>query len=226
MKFNIAIDGPAGAGKSTIAKMLAERLGFVYIDTGAMYRAMAYYYMTKDIDIDDKDAVIAEFDNIGIELRYIDGVQHIYLNKEDVSDRIRTAEVGENASKVSAIAEVRKKLVALQQQIAKSINVVMDGRDIGSVVLPDAELKIYLTASVEVRAQRRYKERIDKGQEADLAAIEEEIRQRDYRDMHRDASPLICVEDAVTVDTSYMTIEEVTARICDLAVQKGFKDEA
>ncbi|MBR5733777.1 MAG: (d)CMP kinase [Lachnospiraceae bacterium] len=216
MKYNIAIDGPAGAGKSTIAKKLAEKLGFVYIDTGAMYRAMAYYYMSKRIDIDDKEAVIAEFDNINIELKYIDGVQHIYLNKEDVSSLIRTAEVGENASKVSAIAEVRKKLVALQQEIARSINVVMDGRDIASVVLPDADLKIYLTASVEVRAQRRYKERIEKGEEADLAAIEEEIRQRDYRDMHRDASPLVCVPEAVVVDTSDMSIDEVLEHIISL----------
>ena len=216
MKYNIAIDGPAGAGKSTIAKKLAEKLGFVYIDTGAMYRAMAYYYMTKGIDIDDKEAVIAEFDNINIELKYIDGVQHIYLNKEDVSSLIRTAEVGENASKVSAIAEVRKKLVALQQEIARSINVVMDGRDIASVVLPDADLKIYLTASVEVRAQRRYKERIEKGEDADIAAIEEEIRQRDYRDMHRDASPLVCVPEAVVVDTSSMIIDEVLEHIISL----------
>jgi cytidylate kinase len=216
MKYNIAIDGPAGAGKSTIAKKLAEKLGFVYIDTGAMYRAMAYYYMNKGVDIDDKEAVIAEFDNINIELKYIDGVQHIYLNKEDVSSLIRTAEVGENASKVSAIAEVRKKLVALQQEIARSINVVMDGRDIASVVLPDADLKIYLTASVEVRAQRRYKERIEKGEDADLAAIEEEIRQRDYRDMHRDASPLVCVPEAVVVDTSYMSIDEVLEHIISL----------
>ncbi|MBO4506238.1 MAG: (d)CMP kinase [Lachnospiraceae bacterium] len=216
MKYNIAIDGPAGAGKSTIAKKLAEKLGFVYIDTGAMYRAMAYYYMSKGIDIDDKEAVIGEFDNINIELKYIDGVQHIYLNKEDVSSLIRTAEVGENASKVSAIAEVRKKLVALQQEIARSINVVMDGRDIASVVLPDADLKIYLTASVEVRAQRRYKERIEKGEEADLAAIEEEIRQRDYRDMHRDASPLVCVPEAVVVDTSDMSIDEVLEHIISL----------
>ena len=216
MKYNIAIDGPAGAGKSTIAKKLAEKLGFVYIDTGAMYRAMAFYYMNKGIDIDDKEAVIAEFDNINIELKYIDGVQHIYLNKEDVSSLIRTAEVGENASKVSAIAEVRKKLVALQQEIARSINVVMDDRDIASVVLPDADLKIYLTASVEVRAQRRYKERIEKGEDADLAAIEEEIRQRDYRDMHRDASPLVCVPEAVVVDTSYMSIDEVLEHIISL----------
>lgn len=216
MKYNIAIDGPAGAGKSTIAKKVAEKLGFVYIDTGAMYRAMAFYYMNKGISVEDKDAVIAEFDNIDISLKHVDGVQHIFLNGDDVSGLIRTAEVGENASKVSAIAEVRAKLVALQQAIAKTINVVMDGRDIGSVVLPDAELKIYLTASVKVRALRRYKERIEKGQEADLAEIEKEIEERDYRDMHRDASPLICVPDAVVVDTSDMSIDEVMEKIISL----------
>ncbi len=216
MKYNIAIDGPAGAGKSTIAKKVAEKLGFVYIDTGAMYRAMAFYYMNNGISVENKEAVIAEFDNIDISLKHVDGIQHIFLNGEDVSGLIRTAEVGENASKVSAIAEVRAKLVALQQAIAKTINVVMDGRDIGSVVLPDAELKIYLTASVKVRALRRYKERIEKGEEADLAEIEKEIEERDYRDMHRDASPLICVPDAIVVDTSDMSIDEVMDKIISL----------
>ncbi len=216
MKYNIAIDGPAGAGKSTIAKKVAEKLGFVYIDTGAMYRAMAFYYMNKGISVENKEAVIAEFDNIDISLKHVEGIQHIFLNGEDVSGLIRTPEVGENASKVSAIAEVRAKLVALQQAIAKTINVVMDGRDIGSVVLPDAELKIYLTASVKVRALRRYKERIEKGEEADLAEIEKEIEERDYRDMHRDASPLICVPDAVVVDTSDLNIDEVMDKIISL----------
>ena len=216
MKYNIAIDGPAGAGKSTIAKKVAEKLGFVYIDTGAMYRAMGLYYMNKGISVDDKEAVIAEFDSIDITLKHVDGVQHIFLNGEDVSGLIRTPEVGENASKVSAIAEVRAKLVAIQQAIAAKINVVMDGRDIGSVVLPDAELKIYLTASVKVRALRRYKERLEKGEQADLAEIEKEIEERDYRDMHRDASPLVCVPDAVVVDTSDMSIEEVMDRIISL----------
>ncbi len=219
MKYNIAIDGPAGAGKSTIAKKVAEKLGFVYIDTGAMYRAMAYYYTGKGINCEDKDAVIAEFDNIHLGLKYIDGVQHIFLNGEDISGVIRTQEVGENASRVSAIAEVRAKLVAIQQDIARNINVVMDGRDIGSVVLPDAELKIYLTASVRVRALRRFKEYQEKGIEADLATIEKEIKDRDYRDMHRDASPLVCVPDAVVVDTSDMTVDEVMDRIISLVEQ-------
>ncbi len=217
MGFNIAIDGPAGAGKSTIAKKVAKELGFVYIDTGAMYRTMAFYYMSKEIDFEDKEKVIAEFDNVNIELKYIDSVQHVILNGDDVSSLIRTQEVGDNASKVSAIPEVRKKLVALQQELAKSIDVVMDGRDIASVVLTDAQLKIYLTASVEVRASRRYKELVEKGVEADLAEIEKEIEERDYRDMHRDASPLVCVPEAIVVDSSYMTIDEVT----DLIITKA-----
>ena len=216
MKYNIAIDGPAGAGKSTIARKVAEKLGFVYIDTGAMYRAMALYYMNKGIDVSDKDAVIAEFDNINISLDHSDGVQQIFLNGENVSGKIRTPEVGDNASKVSAIAEVRAKLVALQQEIARSINVVMDGRDIASVVLPDADLKIYLTASVKVRAERRYKELVEKGMDAELSQIEKEIEERDYRDMHRDASPLVCVPEAVVVDTSDMSIDEVLEHIVSL----------
>lgn len=216
MGFSIAIDGPAGAGKSTIAKNIAKELGFVYIDTGAMYRAMAVYYMKNNIACDDIAAVLERLDMIDISLDYVGGVQHVYLNGEDVTGIIRTQEVGDNASKVSAIAEVRAKLVAIQQELARRINVVMDGRDIGSVVLPDAPLKIYLTASDEVRAERRYKEYVEKGQEADLNVILQEIRDRDYRDTHRDASPLVCVEDAVVVDSSYMTVEEVTDTVINL----------
>lgn len=217
MGFSIAIDGPAGAGKSTIAKRVAAALGFVYIDTGAMYRTMALYYMDKGIDCSDKNLVIPEFPNIDISLKHVDDVQHVFLNGRDVSGLIRTQVVGENASKVSAIAEVREMLVALQRKIAEEINVVMDGRDIASVVLPDAELKIYLTASVEVRAGRRYAELLEKGVSADLKEIERQIEERDYRDMHRDASPLIKVEEAVEVDTSDMSIDEVTERIISLA---------
>lgn len=216
MGFSIAIDGPAGAGKSTIAKNIAKKLGFVYIDTGAMYRAMAVYYMNSGIACDDVEAVLPKLDDIDINLDYVGDVQHVYVNGEDVTGVIRTQEVGDNASKVSAIAEVRAKLVAIQQELARKINVVMDGRDIGSVVLPDAPLKIYLTASAEVRAERRYKEYLEKGQEADLKVILQEIIDRDYRDTHRDASPLICVEDAVVVDSSYMSIDEVTQTVISL----------
>ena len=220
MSFSIAIDGPAGAGKSTIAKIVAAELGFVYIDTGAMYRAMALYFLRKSIDCSDADRVITMLEDIDISIAYVDGLQHVYLNGEDVSAAIRTGEVGAGASKVSAIPEVRVKLVDIQQKLAHTIDVVMDGRDIGSVVLPDAPLKIYLTASVQVRAQRRYKEYIEKGMTADIAVIEQEIRERDYRDMHRDASPLVCVEDAVTVDSSELSIDEVAERITGLARER------
>lgn len=220
MTFSIAIDGPAGAGKSTIAKEIAKRLQFVYIDTGAMYRTIALYYMDKGIECDNREAVLKELDTITISIDYVDEVQHVFLGDSDVTDRIRTQQVGENASKVSAIAEVRAKLVAIQQELARKINVVMDGRDIGSVVLPDAPLKIYLTAGSRVRAERRYKEYIEKGVTADLDTIEKEIIDRDYRDMHRDASPLVCVPDAVVIDSSYMTVDEVADRVIELVKER------
>ncbi len=208
--YSIAIDGPAGAGKSTIAKRLSEKLGFTYIDTGAMYRTITLFYVEKGIKCDDEEAVKAKLDEISVGIRYIDGAQHVYLNGTDVTGNIRTPEVSDNASKISAIAAVREKLVAIQQDMAKSENVVMDGRDIASVVLPNADLKIYLTASVAVRAKRRYDEMIGKGQEADLKTIEKEIEERDYRDMHRENSPLMRVEDAKLADTSDLNIDEAT----------------
>lgn len=220
MTFSIAIDGPAGAGKSTIAKEIAKRLQFIYIDTGAMYRTIALYYMDKGIECDKREAVLKELDTITISIDYVDEVQHVFLGDSDVTNRIRTQQVGENASKVSAIAEVRAKLVAIQQELARKINVVMDGRDIGSVVLPDAPLKIYLTAGSRVRAERRYKEYIEKGVTADLDTIEKEIIDRDYRDMHRDASPLVCVPDAVVIDSSYMTVDEVADRVIELVKER------
>ena len=208
--YSIAIDGPAGAGKSTVAKRLAEKLGFIYIDTGAMYRAITLFYVDRGIDCDNESAVVEKLDEISITIKYIDGTQHVFLNGVDVSGEIRTPRVSDNASKISAIGAVREKLVAIQQKMALSENVVMDGRDIGSVVLPNADLKIYLTASVDVRAKRRYDEMIGKGQEADLATIAKEIEERDYRDMHRENSPLVRVPDAKLVDTSDLNIDEAT----------------
>ncbi|MCR5685437.1 MAG: (d)CMP kinase [Lachnospiraceae bacterium] len=208
--YSIAIDGPAGAGKSTIAKKFASELGFTYIDTGAMYRAITLFYVEKGIDCSDEASVCRYLSEIDVDICYIDEAQHVLLNGADVTGSIRTQKVSDNASKISAIGQVREKLVALQQQMARSKNVVMDGRDIGSVVLPFADLKIYLTASVEVRAKRRFQELVEKGTEADLSTIAKEIEERDWRDMHRENSPLVCVEDAKVVDTSDMTIDEVT----------------
>ena len=177
---SIAIDGPAGAGKSTIAKRVAGELGFTYIDTGAMYRTMAYYYIENGVDTADEEAVSALCDKIEVKLKYIDGVQHVLLNGEDVSGFIRTDRIGSGASQISAYRKVRSSLLDLQRNMAKTDSVVMDGRDIGSVVLPDATVKIYLTASVEERARRRYAEYVQAGQDCDLEKIKKEIEERDH----------------------------------------------
>lgn len=220
MSFQIAIDGPAGAGKSTVAKRVAAELGFIYVDTGAMYRAMGLYFLDNGVDTDDEAAVNASLDGAEVTLEIVDGNQVVFLNGRDVNGRIRTEEAGMMASKTSAYAENRKKLVAMQQKIAASQNVVMDGRDIGTVVLPDAPLKIYLTASTRTRAERRYKELLEKGQEADLVAIEKDIEQRDYQDMHREHSPLRRADDAVLVDSSELNIDEVVQKIVTYAKEK------
>ena len=216
MSFNVAIDGPAGAGKSTIAKQVAAKKGYVYVDTGAMYRAMALYFIRAGFDASDETKIAASVDEISVVLKYEDGVQHVILNGEDVTGLIRTEEVGNMASASSVYAPVRTKLVALQQELAKTTDIIMDGRDIGTVVLPNADVKVYLTASVECRANRRYKELIEKGMEADLEQIAKVIEERDYRDMHRDNSPLKQADDAVLVDSSDMTIEEVVNTIVGL----------
>ena len=212
----IAIDGPAGAGKSTIAKEVSKILGFVYIDTGAMYRTMGLACLKAGIDLADEDKVSDICDTADIDVRYIEGVQHMFLEGEDVSTDIRKNEVSKAASNVSKYQRVRTRLVKLQQELAERYNVVMDGRDIASKVLPDADLKIYLTASVECRALRRYKELIEKGEECELAAIEKEIAERDHNDMTRANSPLVKVDEAIEVDTSDMTITEVVDRILEL----------
>ena len=216
MRHNVAIDGPAGAGKSTIAKRIARKLGYIYVDTGAMYRAMAYYLIQNQVDAADQEAIAAACQHADISICYQDGEQVVLLNGENVNAYLRTEAVGNMASVSSVVPEVRKKLVELQQKLARETDVVMDGRDIGTVVLPDADVKVYLTASVETRAKRRFLELQEKGEPADLAKIAADIEDRDYRDMHRDISPLRQAEDATLVDSSDMTIDQVVERILEL----------
>ena len=216
MIYNIAIDGPAGAGKSTIAKKLAADLGYVYVDTGAMYRAMAYYFLQNNISADDEAAISAACPNVNVTIEYKDGVQQVILNGENVNGVIRNEEVGNMASATSVYPAVRTKLVELQRELAAKQNVIMDGRDIGTVVLPDANVKIYLTASSKVRAQRRYDELTAKGEKCDFDAIETDIIDRDYRDMHRETSPLKQAEDAVLLDSSDLDIDGVVARMKEI----------
>ena len=184
MAHSIAIDGPAGAGKSTIAKNIAKELGFIYVDTGAMYRAMAVYFLDNKVNTDDENAISEACNDVTINIVYENNAQQVILNGENITGRLRTEEVGNTASKTAVYADVRKKLVELQQELALTTNVVMDGRDIGTCVLPNATCKIYLTASVETRADRRYKELIEKGVEADIEEIKKDIADRDYRNIH------------------------------------------
>ncbi|MCR5098735.1 MAG: (d)CMP kinase [Lachnospiraceae bacterium] len=216
MGFNVAIDGPAGAGKSTIAKRLAKELGFIYVDTGAMYRGIALYMIRAGIDSHDEAAVSAAVPDAGVSIKYEDGVQKIILNGEDVSGLIRTEEVSAAASTTSAYKAVRARLLDLQRDLAAENDVIMDGRDIGTTILPDADVKIYLTASVECRAKRRYDELTAKGESHELSKIEEDIRQRDHQDMTREISPLKKADDAVEVDSSEMNIDEVVAAIREI----------
>lgn len=206
--INIAIDGPSGAGKSTLARRTAQELGYIYVDTGAMYRAIGLYVLRRGIAADDKAAVVACLPEITVDIGYQDGVQRIFLNGEDVSGSIRTEAVSQYASAVSAVPEVRAHLMGLQRSLAARSSVIMDGRDIGTVILPDADIKIYLTASEEDRAMRRFLELKEKGQEVDYDSVLENIRQRDWNDMHRDVAPLRQAEDAIVVDTSGIGLEE------------------
>lgn len=216
MGYSVAIDGPAGAGKSTIAKRVAKEKDFIYIDTGAMFRAMAIHFLRCGIAADDHEKISEAVKDVNVTISYVNGEQNVFLNGENVTGQLRTEEVGNMASASSVNGDVRKKLLELQRKLAASANVVMDGRDIGTVVLPDADVKVYLTASVEVRAQRRYKELIEKGQEADLEKIKKDIEERDYRDMNREIAPLRQAEDAILVDSSSMTIDENVQAILDL----------
>lgn len=216
MSYNIAIDGPAGAGKSTIAKLVAKKKGYIYVDTGAMYRAMALYLIKRGVAAEDREKIEEVCKEADISIEYKNGEQVVLLNGENVNGLIRTEEVGNMASASSPNPEVRKKMVRLQKELAKKTDVVMDGRDIGTCVLPDADVKVYLTASVEVRAMRRYNEHQMKGEPCDLEKIKADIAERDHRDMTRENSPLKQAGDAVLIDSSEMTIEEVAEKILAL----------
>lgn len=218
--MNIAIDGPAGAGKSTIAKKLAKDLGFIYVDTGAMYRAMALYFIKNGLDLNDESAISNSCDDIKIEITYKDGAQQVILNGENVTGEIRAEAVGNGASVTSAYKAVREKLTALQRDMAAKNDVVMDGRDIGTAVLPSAELKVYLTASSMIRAKRRALELEEKGETCDVMSIKKDIEDRDHRDMTREISPLTKAADAIEVDSSEMGIDEVVDTIKRLAEEK------
>ena len=223
MSFNIAIDGPAGAGKSTIAKKLAKKISFIYVDTGAMYRAMGYYFIQHGIAAEDETGIQESCGKIQVSLAYENGVQKVLLNGTDISDKIRQEEVGNMASATSGYPFVRAKLLDLQRDMATQHNVIMDGRDIGTCVLPEAQLKVFLTASVEVRAKRRFDELTQKGESCDLEAIARDIKERDERDMNREIAPLRAAEDAVLLDSSNLNIDEVVEKIYGLAKKAGLE---
>lgn len=218
--MNIAIDGPAGAGKSTIAKILAARLGILYLDTGAMYRAVGYKAIKSGVSVSDIAAVENMLKNTTVDVKVEDGVQHVYLDGEDVSGVIRTPEVSRAASDISALPPVRHAMVDLQRIIAAKQDTVLDGRDVGTFVLPNAEHKFFLTASVEERAKRRYKELVGRGENCDFEKIRKDIETRDYNDSHRALAPLKKADDAVEVDTTFMTIEEVADKLATLISNK------
>ena len=218
---SIAIDGPAGAGKSSIAKALSKRLGYIYIDTGAMYRAVALFFVENNVSNGTDSRIESLLEKFDISIKYEDGAQKVILNGEDVTGKLRLEEIGKLASKFSAIGSVREKLVALQRKLAQQENVVMDGRDIGTVVLPNADLKIYLSASSKVRAKRRYLELLEKGHtDLDINEIEDEIIKRDEADMNRRISPLKQADDAYYLDSSDMTLEEVVSKILSMAKEE------
>ena len=216
MGYNVAIDGPAGAGKSTIAKLVAKEKGYVYVDTGAMYRGLAIHFLENGIEAEEKEKIAEACKDADVTIRYEDGQQQVYLNGKNITAKLREEAVGNMASKSSAIPEVRAKLLELQRELARKEDVIMDGRDIGTCVLPDADVKVFLTASVETRAKRRYDELVEKGVACDLEEIARDIAERYERDSTREIAPLKQAEDAVLIDSSYMTIEEVVAAIVKL----------
>ena len=214
--IRIALDGPSGSGKSTIAKKLSKELNILYLDTGAMYRATALKALSLNIDTFDEEGVKTFIDDINLEIKYIDGAQHTFLDGEDVSERIREPHVSMAASNISSLRPVRLKMVDMQRKIASKMSCVLDGRDIGSFVLPDADFKFYITANVTVRADRRFKELTLKGHNVDFEALKQEIEQRDYNDKNRDFSPLVKADDAIEIDTSYMTINQVVDKVLSI----------
>ena len=216
MGYNVAIDGPAGAGKSTVAKRVAKELGFVYVDTGAMYRALAVFFLQEGLNPTETERIAQMCKGAEVSIGYEDGVQQVYLNGENVTSKLREEAVGNMASISSAIPEVRAQLLELQRELARTKDVVMDGRDIGTNILPNANAKIYLTASVQTRAKRRYLELVEKGVACDLKEIEHDIMERDTRDMNREIAPLRQADDAVFLDSSDMTIDEVVEKIKSL----------
>lgn len=216
MGFTMAIDGPAGAGKSTIAKITGEKLGLIYIDTGAMYRAVAYYFVQNNVDPDDGEAVKEACESITIVIDYDESGQQLMLNGKNVTPMLRREDIGNMASRVAKLAVVRSKLVSLQRDMAKKGRIIMDGRDIGTCVFPDADIKIFLTASTAVRAKRRYDELVTKGQDCSIDKIEKDIINRDFEDMNREISPLRKADDAISIDTSNMCIDEVVDRLTQI----------
>ena len=221
--IKIALDGPSGAGKSTVAKALAKELGVVYVDTGALYRTVGYFVRQNDADPKSPEAVGALLDKINIEIKYVDGAQHVYLNGEDLGDKIRTPEMSMYASAVSAIPAVRAFLLETQRDIARKNSVVMDGRDIGTVILPDAEVKVFMIASAEARAKRRYKELIAKGENVQYETVLAEMIERDHNDKNRDIAPAIPADDAVIMDNSHMSVEDNVKAIIDLIHERGLE---
>ncbi len=216
MSYNIAIDGPAGAGKSTIAKLVAKGKGFNYVDTGAMFRGLAILMLQTGTNVDDEEEVKKVLSVSDISVRYENGAQQIYINEENVTSKLREEEVGKMASRIAKLGSIRTKLLEIQREIAAREDVVMDGRDIGTMILPNADVKVYLTASSRERAMRRYKELKEQNIVCDLDQIEQDIIDRDYQDMHREIAPLCQAEDAVLIDSSDMTIDEVVKAITDL----------
>ena len=215
----IAVDGPAGSGKSTVSKMIADELGITYLDTGAMYRLFAYKLMKENIDFSDREKELKLLEDLNIDMKD----NRFYLDNEDVTDKIRTRETSSNASKISVVKEVREKMVELQRAFSKSKDVILDGRDIGTVVFPNADLKIYLNADPEIRAERRYEELRNKGENVEYEEILREITKRDYNDMHRKESPLKIAEDAVILDSTSLSAEEIKDKIKKLVEEKTKK---